>query len=63
VKKKKQTLYLGFTESVIPKNIVDNPYILWITHLNCGKKEKFYEPYHKIGKRPSSLVRVPKPLC
>ena len=53
MKKKKQTLYLGFTESVIPKNIVDNPYILWITHLNCGKKEKFYEPYHKIAGKPA----------
>ena len=32
---------------------MDNPYILWITHLNCGKKEKFYEPYHKIAGKPA----------
>lgn len=58
MKKKKQTLYLGFTESVIPKIIVDNPYILWITCLTDGKKEKFYEPITKLQENLLTAVQT-----
>lgn len=58
MKKKKQTLYLGFTESVIPKIIVDNPYILWITCLNVEKRRNFLNHITKLQENLLTAVQV-----